>query len=188
LFDLNRETPETRERYGRKLLGQSTLLARRLVEGGVRTVLVRFKGWDHHESIARAMTYGFPPKLEALDQAVTALHEDLARRGLDERVTVVLASEFGRTPRINPRGGRDHWARASSVLLFGGGLRRGVVVGKTDANGEAPIERPVSPADLFCTVLGALGADLEQVLHTPDGRPVRTVNESAKPIHEILQS
>ena len=188
LFDLNRETPETRKRYGPKLLGQSTLLARRLVEGGVRTVLVRFKGWDHHESIARAMTYGFPPKLEALDQAVTALHEDLARRGLDERVTVVLASEFGRTPRINPRGGRDHWARASSVLLFGGGLRRGVVVGKTDANGEAPIERPVSPADLFCTVLGALGADLEQVLHTPDGRPVRTVNESAKPIREILQS
>jgi uncharacterized protein (DUF1501 family) len=188
LFDLNRETPETRKRYGRKLLGQSALLARRLVEGGVRTVLVRFKGWDHHESIARALTYGFPPKLEALDQAVTALHEDLARRGLDERVTVVLASEFGRTPRINPRGGRDHWARASSVLLFGGGLRRGVVVGKTDANGEAPIERPVSPADLFCTVLGALGADLEQVLHTPDGRPVRTVNESAKPIREILQS
>ena len=99
----------------------------------------------------------------------------------------MLASEFGRTPRINPRGGRDHWARASSVLLFGGGLKRGVVVGKTDANGEAPIERPVSPADLFCTVLGALGADLEQVLHTPDGRPVRAVNESAKPIREILQ-
>ena len=74
------------------------------------------------------------------------------------------------------------------MLLFGGGLRRGVVVGKTDANGEAPIERPVSPADLFCTVLGALGADLEQVLHTPDGRPVRTVTESAKPIREILQS
>jgi uncharacterized protein (DUF1501 family) len=188
LFDLNRETPETRKRYGRKLLGQSALLARRLVEGGVRTVLVRYKGWDHHVGITRALTYGFPPKLEALDQAVTALHEDLARRGLDERVTVVLASEFGRTPRINPSGGRDHWARASSVLLFGGGLKRGVVVGKTDANGEAPIERPVSPADLFCTVLGALGADLEQVLHTPDGRPVRTVNESAKPIREILQS
>ncbi len=187
LFDLSSEKPETRKRYGRKLLGQSALLARRLVEGGVRTVLVRYKGWDHHQGIARALTYGFPPKLEALDQAVSALHEDLTQRGLDDRVTVLLASEFGRTPRINPRGGRDHWGRASSALLFGGGLKRGVVVGKTDANGEALVERPVTPADLFSTVLAALGADLEHVLHTPDGRPSRIVVESAKPVHEILQ-
>ena len=98
-----------------------------------------------------------------------------------------MASEFGRTPRINPSGGRDHWGRASSVLLFGGGLKRGVVVGKTDVNGEKPIARPVTPADLFSTVLAALGADLEHVLHTPDGRPARIVVESAKPVHEILQ-
>ena len=186
MFDLKRENQETHQLYGRSFLGQSCLLARRLVEGGVRTVFLRDKGWDHHVGIKQALTYGFPPKLEAMDQAVSALHEDLDRRGFLDRALVMVASEFGRTPRINSSGGRDHWARASSVLLFGAGIRRGVVVGETDPKGEAPVERPVSPADVFYTVLSALGADVDRSLHTPDGRPIPMVEDEMSLIREIL--
>ena len=186
LFDLKTEKPELRQRYGRHFFGQSCLLARRLVEGGVGTVMVRYKGWDHHRGIAREMTYGFPPKLPALDEAISALYEDLRQRELLDKVLVVLASEFGRTPRINPSGGRDHWSRASSTLLFGAGTKRGRVVGETDARGEEPIARPVSPQDLYATILQALGADLERKLVTADGRPIRIVEEGAAPVAEIL--
>lgn len=186
MFDVNQEPEITRSHYGHHFLGQSCLLARRLVEGGVRSVFVRFTGWDHHQSIASALTFGYPPKLTAMDQSVSALHEDLERRGLLDNTLVMLASEFGRTPRLNPAAGRDHWSRASSSLLFGAGLRQGVVVGKTDARGEAPIERPVSPGDLFYTVLSALGADVEQKLHTPTGRPIPIVEEQTQLIKEIL--
>lgn len=187
LFALADEPAAVRERYGRHRLGQSLLLARRLVEhGSTRVVLARDVGWDHHVGIARALTYGFPPKLTALDGAVSALIEDLDARGLGERVAVCVASEFGRTPRLNPSGGRDHWARAQSVLLFGAGLRRGVVVGSTDARGEEPLERPLSPADLFATLARVLGLDTEQVLQTPAGRPIRLVEDGAAPIGEIL--
>ncbi len=156
------------------------------MEGGVGTVMVRYQGWDHHQGIGRALTHGFPPKLPALDSAISALHEDLEGRGLLERVLVVLASEFGRTPRINPAGGRDHWSRASSVLLFGAGVRRGAVAGSTDARGEEPTELPVSPADLYATILRALGADTEAVLTTSDGRPIRVVEEDTKPVQAVL--
>ena len=186
LFDLKSERADLRQRYGRHFFGQSCLLARRLVEGGVGTVMVRYRGWDHHRGIKRALSEGFPPKLPALDSAISALHQDLERRGLLERVLVVLASEFGRTPRINPAGGRDHWSRASSVLLFGAGVRRGVVAGRTDARGEEPIDLPVSPADLYATILQALRADPEASLSSPDGRPIRVIEEGAKPIREIL--
>ncbi|MGK0189031.1 MAG: hypothetical protein ACI9R3_004848 [Verrucomicrobiales bacterium] len=186
LFKVSEEAPSAHKLYGRHFLGQSCLLARRLIEGGVRTVLVRDRGWDHHQGIARALTYGFPPKLEMINQAVPALYQDLAERGLLERTTVLLASEFGRTPRLNPAGGRDHWSRASSALLFGAGLKPGTVVGKTDARGEEPAERAVSPADLFMTVLAALGFDTDKNLTTPDKRPVRVVDEEAFPIKEML--
>jgi len=186
VFDVSKEPPESRKRYGRHRLGQSCLLARRLVESGARTVLVRDQGWDHHQTIKTRMTYGFPPKLPALDESISALIDDLERRGLSERVLVVVASEFGRTPRINPAGGRDHWPRAHSALLFGAGLRRGTVIGKTDVRGEEPIERPVSPADFFATALAALDVDLETVSHTSDGRPVRLVEEGARPIRDAL--
>lgn len=185
-FDLGEEPPAMHQRYGRHFLGQSCLLARRLLEGGVRSVFVRYQGWDHHQGIAKALTYGFPPKLEALNQAVPALYHDLEERGMLERTTVLLASEFGRTPRLNPAGGRDHWSRASSALLFGAGIKPGVVLGKTDARGEEPIEDPVSPGDLFHTVLAALGVDLEKVWQTPDGRPVRLIDEEAYLLPSIL--
>lgn len=186
MFDVNMEPIETRARYGRHFLGQSCLLARRLVEGGVRTAFIRYKGWDDHRGIKDALSFGYPPKLTALDQAVSALHEDLGRRGMLERTTVMVATEFGRTPRLNPSAGRDHWSRASSSLLFGAGLKKGVLVGKTDARGEAPIERPVSPADLFYTVLSALGADVETKLHTATGRPIPLIEQEMKLIKEAL--
>lgn len=186
LFSLQGEPPEVRDRYGRHTFGQSCLLARRLVEGGVGTVFVRDTGWDHHQGIARALTYGFPPKLAALDQAVPALFEDLRGRGLLDRVTVILASEFGRTPRLNPAGGRDHWSRASSVLMFGAGLGRGVVVGRTDARGEEPIEDPVSPRELFATLLHAVGSETSRILRTPDGRPVSLVEDGVAPVEAVL--
>jgi hypothetical protein len=186
MFDISAEQDVTRKSYGRHELGSSCLLARRLVQGGVRTVFVRSKGWDHHRNIVNAMTYGFPPKLEALDQSVSALHEDLDRRGMLEKTLVMVASEFGRTPRVNASGGRDHWSRASSVLLFGAGIKPGTVIGQTDAKGEAPSEYPVSPADLFYTVLSALGADTERKLHTASGRPIPIVEGSMRLIRELL--
>jgi uncharacterized protein (DUF1501 family) len=186
LFDLEAEKPDLRQRYGRHFFGQSCLLARRLVEGGVGTVMVRYRGWDHHRGIARELTYGFPPKLPALDEAISALHQDLRERDLLDKVLVVLASEFGRTPRLNPSGGRDHWSRASSALMFGAGTKRGVVVGETDARGEEPIARPVSPRELYATILSALGTDVDHTLFTPDGRPIRIVEEGTRPVGEIL--
>lgn len=185
-FDLAAEAAERRERYGRHRLGQSCLLSRRLVEGGVRTVLVTDTGWDHHQRIDTALTYGFPPKLRALDQALSALLDDLRDRELQDDVLVAVASEFGRTPRLNPAGGRDHWPRAQSVLLFGAGIRP-AVVGRTDARGEEPVERPLAPEDVFATLVAALGIHPDTVLATPDGRPVRLVAAGATPIPEVLR-
>ena len=141
---------------------------------------------DHHQGITRALTHGFPPKLPTLDTAISALHEDLERRGLLDRVLVVLASEFGRTPRLNPAGGRDHWSRASSALLFGAGVKKGAVAGQTDARGEEPDGFSVSPSDLYATVLHALGANTRAMLQTPDGRPIRVLDEDAEPVRRIL--
>ena len=186
MFDVMKEKEALRQEYGRHMLGSSCLLARRLVEGGVRTVFVRYKGWDHHSSIVNGLTYGFPPKLMAMDQAVSALHDDLERRGMLDQTLVMIGSEFGRTPRINARGGRDHWSRASSVILFGAGIGKGIVVGKTDAKGEAPIERPVTPADLFYTILSALGADIDTKLHTAAGRPIPIIEDKMSRIREVL--
>lgn len=185
-FDLGAEPAELRQAYGRHSLGQSCLLARRLVEHGTRCVLVRDIGWDHHRDIRRALTYGFPPKYEAVDQAISALVDDLERRELAEQVVVVVASEFGRTPRLNPAGGRDHWPRAQSVLAFGGGLARGAVVGRTDRRGEEPVEGATSPADLHATLVRALDADPDRVLQTPDGRPFPIVERGGVPVAEAL--
>jgi hypothetical protein len=181
-FDLAQEPKPLRDRYGRHALGQSCLLARRLVARGARVVLVSDRGWDHHQNMRRALTYGFPPKLVALDDAFSALVEDLEASGLGERVVVALLSEFGRTPRLNPQGGRDHWPRASSVVLYGAGLPRGAVIGATDRRGEEPSERPVSPADLHATILKAMGVDWKTQLRTADGRPVPVVETGAEPV------
>lgn len=186
LFDLGQESSTVRESYGHHKLGQSCLLARRLVEGGVRVVQVRDTGWDHHVNINQALTYGFPPKLTALNQALSQLILDLERRGLDSKVTVMLASEFGRTPRLNPSGGRDHWSRASSALIYGGGFRRGQVFGETDARGEEPVFRPVSPADLFSTLLASLGMSRDERFVSTDGRPIPVMDPQSRILDDLL--
>ncbi|MEZ6037189.1 MAG: DUF1501 domain-containing protein [Planctomycetota bacterium] len=186
-FDLGAEDARMRSTYGRHRLGQSCLLARRLVQGGARCVLVRDDGWDHHRDIRRALTYGFPPKYEAVDQAISALVDDLDELGLAERVVVMVASEFGRTPRLNPAGGRDHWPRAQSVLAFGGGFARGAVVGRTDRKGEEPVDGATTPADLHATLVRALGGDVEQVIETADGRPYPVVERGGAPVAAALR-
>lgn len=183
-FALRSEPAARRERYGRHRLGQSCLLAARLVTRGARVVLVRDVGWDHHQRIANALGFGYPPKLQALDDCLAALLDDLRDGPLAGKALVCVASEFGRTPRLNPAGGRDHWPRAQSVLLAGAGIREGIVVGKTDDRGEEPIERPLSPADLFATLVDRLGVPQEP-LHTADGRPVRVVGAGAEVIDEV---
>ena len=186
VFDLGNEDPQLRQRYGRHKMGQSCLLARRLVENGTRSVLIRDIGWDHHRDVKRALTYGFPPKYVALDQSISALIDDLEARELSDKVLVVVASEFGRTPRLNPAGGRDHWPRSQAVLTFGAGMARGVAIGKTDLKGEAPEEGAMSPADFHATVVAALGGDLKKTLHTSDGRPIPVIERGGEPVRGAL--
>lgn len=183
-FDLDREPPKMRERYGHHTLGKTCLLARRLVEAGARFVTVNDAGWDTHDDNFRRLKDGFPGKLPGLDQAFTALVEDLDSSGLLKKTLVVLMSEFGRTPKINSKAGRDHWPRANSVVLCGGGTRGGQVIGSTDAHGELPAERPVDPADLAATVYTQLGIDPKTEFKA-GARPVRIL-EKGEPVRELL--
>ena len=188
-FDLNQESGKTRARYGRHQLGQSCLMARRLIEAGTKFVTVTDRGWDTHEQLFNRLKEGFTGgsvgKIPKLDVAYSALIEDLADRGMLESTLVVVMGEFGRTPKLNPRGGRDHWPRAFSVALAGGGIVGGQVVGKSDAHGERPAERPVTPADLTRTIYHALGIDGAMELHTGDGRPVQ-VNRDGSLVTELI--
>ncbi len=181
-FDLDREKPATRNRFGHGRLGTGCLLARRLVEAGSRFVTVVDHGWDTHQQIAREFPDSrFPGsgKLPNLDRAYAALLGDLRERGLLESTLVVLMGEFGRTPKINALGGRDHWPRAGFVCLAGGGVRGGQVIGATDAHGESPSERPVTPADLAFSLLTLLGVDPRRELVTPAGRPIKRLDDGA---------
>jgi hypothetical protein len=181
-FDLAREKPATRERYGSSRVGTGCLLARRLVEAGSRFVTVVDTGWDTHNQIFRELPDSrFPGsgKLPNLDRAHAALITDLRERGLLESTLVVMMGEFGRTPKLNALAGRDHWPRAGFVCLAGGGVKGGRVIGATDAFGEAPVERPVGPPDLAFTILRLLGIDPAKELTTPSGRPVKILNEGS---------
>jgi hypothetical protein len=173
-FELARESEALRERYGRTAFGQATLAARRLVEAGVRFVTVSLGGWDTHGGNFATLRGALLPQL---DRSLAALIEDLDQRGLLARTIVYCAGEFGRTPRVNGTAGRDHWARSMSVLLSGGGLRRGAVYGSTDRQGTAPATEPCSPDDVSATLFQALGVGPEQELVTPAGRPVRLFRE-----------
>lgn len=188
-FDLARESDPTRRRYGRHQLGQSCLLARRLIEAGSRFVTVTDRGWDTHDKLFNRLKEGFTGgtagKIPKLDVAYSALIEDLAARGMLDSTLVILMGEFGRTPKLNPRGGRDHWPRAFSVALAGGGVRGGQTIGRSDAHGESPAENPVSPADLARTVYHLLGIDPSDHLYTADGRPVQ-INRDGVLVNELL--
>jgi hypothetical protein len=174
-FNLNAESDAVREAYGvnqRNPLGQGALLARRLVEAGVRFVTVSFGGWDTHGQNFNALkTRQLPP----VDMAMSALLKDLHERGLLETTLVLWMGEFGRTPKINGNAGRDHWPYASSVVFAGGGVRGGQVIGKTNDRGEVPIEQPVKVEDMAASIYHVLGIDPEKEYRTPSGRPVRLV-------------
>ncbi|QDT09254.1 DUF1501 domain-containing protein [Planctomycetes bacterium K23_9] len=180
-FDIHKEPDSVRDAYGRDSFGQRALLARRLVGAGVPFVTLYHGGWDHHEKIFSALDKKLPP----FEASVAALIADLKQQGMLERTLVVVLGEFGRTPKINERGGRDHWSNAMSVLFAGGGTRGGQVIGATDKQGYAAIERVLSPENFVSTIYRKLGIDPGQMMHTPDGRPVHLVSNE-DPITELM--
>ncbi len=176
-FDLADEPDGLKDRYGRENFGQGCLLARRLVEHGVRFVEVSFGSWDTHSSNFVTL----PEKADVLDEALSALLWDLDRRGMLDDTLVVLATEFGRTPEINTNEGRDHHPKAFSCLLAGGGIKRGTIYGKTDERGDSILENPVTIPDLNATIGYALGLPLDQIVYSPSMRPF-TVADKGKPV------
>jgi uncharacterized protein (DUF1501 family) len=171
-FDLEQETPAMRDAYGRTQFGAGCLLARRLVESGVTFIEVNHGNWDTHEdnfARTRELTGG-------IDQPMAQLITDLRERGMLERTLVIWMGEFGRTPQINARGGRDHYPRAFNVVLAGGGIRGGQVIGETDAGGQAVTEQPVTVSDLFRTTYTALGIDPDFENLSRIGRPIKLVD------------
>jgi len=180
-FDIGREDPRLRDRYGRHLYGQGALLARRLIEAGSTCVTVNTGYWDHHDNIAGGLEAHLPP----LDAAIATLVEDLDQRGMLEDVVILCAGEFGRTPLINGHAGRDHWSNCFSVLLGGGGLKGGQAIGSSEPRGGDVQERPVSPQDLLATLYRALGIPLDLHIQDASGRPVSIVG-AGKPIEELF--
>jgi uncharacterized protein (DUF1501 family) len=180
-FAMEREPDRLRDRYGRTTFGQSCLLARRLVERGVRFVTVNYGGWDHHAKIWTGLALRLPD----FDRGFSALLEDLHQRGLLADTLVTAFGEFGRTPKINKDAGRDHWGPAASLLFAGAGVRGGRVVGQTDKQGAYVTRRPVAPADVACTIYEAVGVDPHRWLTHPDGRPVEILDQG-EPVRELF--
>jgi len=172
-FDIHSEADEVREKYGRNGFGQRALLARRLVQAGVPFITLYEGGWDHHGQIFDALN----KRLPTFESSIAALIEDLDRLGMLERTMVIALGEFGRTPKINEGAGRDHWSNAMSVMFAGGGTPGGQVVGATDRQGYAAIERVLSPENFVSTIYEKLGIDAGKILHTPEGRPVHLVSD-----------
>jgi uncharacterized protein (DUF1501 family) len=180
-FDIAQESDRLRDRYGRNTFGQSCLMARRLVERGVRFATVTFGGWDHHAKIWD----GLKNKLPEFDSGLSALIEDMSDRGLLRDTLRVVMGEFGRTPKINKDVGRDHWAPAGSLLFAGAGVKPGFVLGATDKQGAFATRRPVAPGDVACTVFDALGIDPHKMLSSPDGRPIEILDKG-EPVKELF--
>lgn len=180
-FDINRETAALRNEYGDNDFGQGCLLARRLVENNVRFVEVSYGGWDTHQNNFDRTR----DRAAVLDQGLSALLGDLDRRGLLERTLVVVATEFGRTPKINQNNGRDHYPKAFSCLLAGGGVKQGLVYGKTDEQGAEVIEKPVTVPDFNATIAHALGLPQDEIVTSTSGRPF-TVAHKGKPVLELF--
>lgn len=191
-FKLSEEPDSVRGRYGRtggNSLGQSCLLARRLVERGVPFVTVTSSGWDTHQDILK-LKERYPTDrnahLPALDRALSGLILDLTERRMLDETLVIVMGEFGRTPKINSNGGRDHWPNVFSVVMAGGGVRGGQVVGSSDSLGEYPKDNAVTPSDLAATIYTLLGIDPAYELHTSDGRPVRVAPDGAQIVEELI--
>jgi hypothetical protein len=167
-FDLRKENPRLRDLYGRHTWGQSALLARRLVETGVRFVTLTYGGWDHHANIEPAMKGQLP----IIDAAVGTLVDDLDQRGMLKNTVVMVMGEFGRTPRVNPTAGRDHWGEVMSVLIAGGGFAAGRTIGASNSRGEYPKDNPTSPQDLLVTLYRQMGIDTQIAFNNRAGRPI----------------
>lgn len=191
-FNIDAESPRTRDMYGRHNWGQSTLLARRLVEAGATFVTVHLGGWDHHWDLKAS----YERLLPIVDSAVSALFIDLAQRGLLDKTLVMLCGEFGRTPKMNDGGnggapgsmgtpGRDHWGEAMFCLMGGGGVKGGQLVGETDRLGVRPKSRPLTPSNIHATVYHVLGIDPKLQLLDPTGRPTPVLDDPT-PIAELL--
>lgn len=191
-FELSEEPEDLRRQYGSKSIGQCCLMARRLVERGVPFVTVNDRGWDTHQSLYTRLKEGFAGArtpiglVPSLDQAFSTLMDDLDQRGMLDETLIVVMGEFGRTPKLNVSGGRDHWPRVFSVALAGGGIQGGQVIGTSDSVGEGPKDRPVTPSDLAATIYTLLGIDPTLELQTADGRPVRVAPYEANVIRELV--
>jgi Protein of unknown function (DUF1501) len=190
-FDLNEESPANREKYGGRSFGQSCLMARRLAERDVPFVSVVMPSWDTHENLVLNLRDGYSGAkvgvglIPTFDQAFAALIGDLHERNMLDDTLVVAMGEFGRTPKLNTRGGRDHWPRVFSVVVAGAGIPGGQTIGASDRIGESPATRPVNPADLARSIYKLLGVNPDSELYTQDGRPVQ-INQGGKEISELF--
>jgi len=171
-FDLKQEPERLRNEYGRNAAGQRMLLGRRLVEAGARFVTMTYGGWDHHDNIRAGISNQMP----AFDQAFAALIRDLSARGLLDSTLVLVTTEFGRTPKINKNGGRDHYPKVFSIVMAGGGIKQGYVHGSTDPTGTEPDENPLTVPDYAATVYNLLGIDWEKTL-LAGARPVKIIKD-----------
>jgi hypothetical protein len=180
-FDIHREAAPVRDAYGRTPFGQRALLARRLVEAGVPFITLYEGGWDHHTDIFPSLS----KRLPSFEATIAALVEDLEQRGMLRTTLVVALGEFGRTPKVNERGGRDHWSNAMAVLFAGGGTPGGQVIGATDRRGYSAVERVLSPENFASTIYTKLGINPDRVLYTPNGRPTHLVSDPT-PIKELM--
>jgi hypothetical protein len=181
-FKVQQEPAEVQERYGRSGFGRGCLMARRLVEAGVPFVEVDLGGWDNHNGIFPTLQND---RLPVMDQAMSALVEDLDQRGLLQNTAIIWMGEFGRTPRINGDAGRDHWARAWSVVLGGAGMTGGIAVGETNGDGTEVLTEPYSSQDIMATVCQSLGISLETTFTSRSGRPMKIAN-GGKVVKELF--
>lgn len=187
-FDLSREDPRTRDRFASvgHALGEQLLTARRLCEAGCGFVTLNYansyQGWDMHEKIAPQIQQACPP----LDKAVSIFLDDLAQRGMSEKILLVITGEFGRTPRVNGVAGRDHWGPLCTLALAGGGLKMGQVVGESSAKAEVPKSTPIYPKNLMATVFHVLGIDPHVQYINGAGRPEYLLPDGAQPIAELI--
>ena len=191
-LDASQEDPKIRERYGKgssknvsdgpPVWNEQVLLCRRLIEAGVRCVTLGYGRWDYHGN-----NFGqIKQRLPLLDQCLSALVTDLHERGLDKDVTVLVCSEFGRTPKINKNSGRDHWPQANCALLAGGGLKTGQVIGSTTKDAGHPDQRPVKFQEIFATLYHALGINPKGFIRDTADRPIKLLNQNLNPLHELV--
>jgi uncharacterized protein (DUF1501 family) len=181
-FKVASEPEDVKERYGNTNFGRGCLMARRLVEQGVPFIEVGLGGWDNHNNIHATLR---DTKLPELDQAMSALTEDLEQRGLLEDTAIIWMGEFSRTPRINGNAGRDHWARSWSVVVGGGGMNGGIAVGETNSDGTRVETEPYTSQDVMASVCKALGISLQTTFTSQNGRPMKIAN-SGKVIKELF--